>query len=318
MEVEVYDDITRNSAGTDIWRHIEKTSEDFNPFQRLAWARSWLSCYNNILDTIILVAREGSDAMVLPLMVHEGVLRTLCYNAADVTGSIFTGNPSLPSARIADYLTSGTKYNEKLLWNILPDDPLVKTLKIRNNLELVECVPAHSLNIANIRTNPNHWLNSSATRKQANRDLRRLIRKGATLRHRVSPKEVELDALMDIHDRVWRAKGSSGKFEDQRRRRFVQLLANDGFPVCFSTLSLGKLILAYNMLFSSNKSVRLWNSGYNIDFSRLGPGSALLVADILDIAHTTNYLSYDFLRGDEKYKLSYTNSKYEIHTYKIK
>lgn len=72
------------------------------------------------------------------------------------------------------------------------------------------------------------------------------------------------------------------------------------------------------MLFYSDRTVSLWNSAYTMDFKRFGPGSALLVADIIDIASATNFLSYDFLRGDEKYKYSYANSKYEIHTYKIK
>ncbi|WP_144004996.1 GNAT family N-acetyltransferase [Solidesulfovibrio fructosivorans] len=201
MRIDVYNDIMKDSDGTDIWRHIENSTENFTPFQRLAWARSWLTSYNDVSNTFILVARDANNALVLPLMAHDGALRTLCYNAADITGSIFTGDTSSISACIAEYLVSETKYNTKLLWNILPSDPLVKALKRTNHLEFVEGVLGHSLDIASIGKDPTGWLHSSETRKQANRDLRRLVRDGATLRHRVSPKDVNLDTLMDIHDR---------------------------------------------------------------------------------------------------------------------
>lgn len=317
MEIEVYNDIMEDSDGTALWRHIEKSADNFNPFQRLTWARAWLANYNNVSSTFIFVARDGENAMVLPLMEYEGVLRTLCYNAADITGSISIGDTSLLAPSFADFLLSKTEYNKKLLWNVLPDDPLVKALKKDHNLELVERVPGHWLDIAGIRTDPVGWLNSSETRKQAYRDLRRLIRDGATLRYRVSPAAEDLDALMELHNREWGARGSSGKFADRRRRKFVKDLVADGFPVFISTMSIEKTTLAYNMHFYSDKTVSYWNSGYNTDFSQFGPGSALLVADILDIASATDYLSFDFLRGDEPYKHSYTNSKYEIHTYKI-
>ena len=317
MDVLIYNDISQDNPATIEWENLNDLACDLNPFFRLTWARAWLNSYPEGVMPHIWLVQQESAAMILPLMEYRATLRSLCYNAADFTGSISNRSGKALVSSITNRLRLEARKKEIILWNVLPRDPILKELRRLNAVSEIHRESGCKVNLNRIRSNVHRWINSSKTRKQSHRDLQRLIRDGATLQLCYRPTNEELINFMDLHDRQWRHKGKQGKFRDHRRRRFLLELNSSNFPIQVSKLALNGMLLSYNISFLSSKSVFYWNSGYNVDFASRGSGSALLIGELEHICQQTRFTTFDFLRGNEKYKSHYAHDKYSIFTYRV-
>jgi CelD/BcsL family acetyltransferase involved in cellulose biosynthesis len=67
-------------------------------------------------------------------------------------------------------------------------------------------------------------------------------------------------------------------------------------------MEIGKDAIAFQFGFRCGDSLWDYSTAYNADFSRLSPGT-MLVPAILDYGHANGYREYDFLRGEEGYKM---------------
>ena len=64
------------------------------------------------------------------------------------------------------------------------------------------------------------------------------------------------------------------------------------------------------------RQTKLWGylTAYDHDFSRLSPGS-MLIPTLVDYAFSRGYTEYDFLSGEESYKMQWTKGFH--HTYRL-
>jgi CelD/BcsL family acetyltransferase involved in cellulose biosynthesis len=315
--VEIFPGPLQPSPATDAWAAIDRKTADLNPFLSLAWARAWLRSYTDIDDTFIWRELGEEGQTLLPLMNYRGELRSLCYNAADYTGSIRPAEQNAEPVSLALRLISASADTPTILWNVSRGDPLVRALERRGALTELEKAPMHFVELADIRRDPERWIRSAQSRRQAMRDFQRLIRDGASPTFGLAPDALDVDALMRLHTEAWNARGQPGNFADPRRRTFVKRILASGTPVYLSMLTLHGEVLAYRMGFLSRSRFYAWNSGYNVGHRTRGPGSALLVAELLHLAHDSSITAFDFLRGDERYKYSYKSGTSHVYVYRI-
>jgi len=70
-------------------------------------------------------------------------------------------------------------------------------------------------------------------------------------------------------------------------------------------MEVGKDAIAFQFGFRCGDSLWDYSKAYNPDFSRLSPGT-MLVPAILDYGFARGYREYDFLRGEEEYKMQWS------------
>jgi CelD/BcsL family acetyltransferase involved in cellulose biosynthesis len=317
MSLEVYENLLVDSPGTRAWLAIDRSLDDLNPFLSLAWARAWLRSYEDIDESFLWRESDGSRETLLALMTRRGELRSLCYNAADYTGCVQTPGPTYEPKLLPDALLSQARRVPTILWNISTTDPLAVSLRRRFSFGEIQTTAMHFVDLEQVRADLPLWVKSSTCRRQAHRDFRRLQRDGAVAQFGVPPQHVDLDELISLHTDEWRSRNKAGNFADRRRQVFVRLLLTAGVPIYLSTLRLGGSLLAYRFSLTSSSRVYGWNSGFNIGYRSRGPGSALLVAELLHLASHSTMRTVDLLRGDEAYKRSYMSGTSWVQTLRL-
>jgi CelD/BcsL family acetyltransferase involved in cellulose biosynthesis len=70
-------------------------------------------------------------------------------------------------------------------------------------------------------------------------------------------------------------------------------------------MEVGKDAIAFQFGFRCGDSLWDYSKAYNPDFSRLSPGT-MLVPAMLDYGYAHGYREYDFLRGEEEYKMQWS------------
>ncbi len=110
-----------------------------------------------------------------------------------------------------------------------------------------------------------------------------------------------LDTFMALHRS---SKGRKAIFMDEPMEAFFRAMATSIFErgwLQLSFLAVHGETVACNFGFDFGGAVSLYNSGYNLEFSRLSVG-LLMVAYGIRHAIETGRRQYDFLRGNERYK----------------
>lgn len=113
-----------------------------------------------------------------------------------------------------------------------------------------------------------------------------------------------VDALIRFHSARWETRGEAGVLADAVTRAFVHdavaALADEDL-LRASVLSFDGRDIAALLSFETDRARYCYLSGFDPEFSRLGPGKFLMWKDIL-AARAAGRREYDLLRGQEKYK----------------
>jgi CelD/BcsL family acetyltransferase involved in cellulose biosynthesis len=75
-------------------------------------------------------------------------------------------------------------------------------------------------------------------------------------------------------------------------------------------IEVGKDAIAFQFGFRCGDSLWDYSKAYNPDFSRLSPGT-MLVPAVLDYGYANGYREYDFLRGEEEYKMQWSTGVHQ-------
>jgi len=139
--------------------------------------------------------------------------------------------------------------------------------------------------------------------------------------HEVADVAGTLSTIKAIHVKCRQARGETSWYADERRYRFVSLIlqrfgARRWLDMVF--LRLNDRIIAYYLGFRYNNVVYFWNTGYDPEFSEVSPGKLLLHYWIAE-AFAGGYREFDFMVGEEPYKLQWTSQarpNYELFVFK--
>ena len=161
---------------------------------------------------------------------------------------------------------------------------------------------------------------SRNTRHQLRRSNRLYEASGPLTLQRADTVETALDylsKLIMLHDITWKARGKAGAFATPAVRRFHHALIARGVPggeVDLLRVTAGPVLIGYLMNFSHNGQVSAYQSGFNYSAanSHQKPGLTCHYLAI-EAYRAAGAVTYDFLAGADRYKLSLSNAQRWLH-----
>lgn len=165
---------------------------------------------------------------------------------------------------------------------------------------------------------------SKSMRSDIRRQSKRLAEMGKVefvRLHHVEDTAGVLNTIKSIHMKCRHAQGGASLFANARRFRLASLVAarfgaRGALDLAF--LKLQDRVIAYYFGFVYDKVVYFWNTGFDPEFSTVSPGK-LLLHHALEDSFRERYRGFDFMVGEEPYKLQWTTlvrPNYELLVFK--
>ncbi|MBU0495016.1 MAG: GNAT family N-acetyltransferase [Chloroflexi bacterium] len=294
------------------WNELLTSSATNTIFGTWQWQETWWRCFGEDRALRICVVSENKQPIgIVPLVGLEGdgAARTLQFiGGADVADYL---DIVAPPERVADVLTASL---DALDWDVLDLHVIPKTSPMRPALAQLAQERGYQLveeeeDVCPLFQLPTSWdayLDglSKKNRHELRRKIRRLEREAdAKMRvtHDIAALADDVDAFIMMHRT---SEGRKGRFMDARMTEFFHALAR----VCFmekwlhlAFLDIDGGLSAASLSFKYGKTLALYNSAYSAELQRLSPG-VLLVAYLIRDAIAGGMETFDFMRGDERYK----------------
>jgi len=153
--------------------------------------------------------------------------------------------------------------------------------------------------------------------KNVRSDLRRRLNHLAKLGkaefirlHDVDDVADTLAMIRSMHVKCRGARGEISWYTNEKRFRFASLIVKrfgDRKWLDLVFFKLNDRVIAYYLGFVHNSIVYFWNTGFDPEFAAVSPGKLLLHYWIRD-SFAQGYREFDFMVGEESYKLQWTSS----------
>lgn len=321
MKVESADCL--ESVGSGPWDDVLAAARLRSPFLSWTWQAHWTAAFapDRRLDVRRVVDTDGALVGVLPLYeATSGVLELV--GGADVSDYL---DLLAPAGREAEawsaLLRSRADGRERWVLHAVPGaSPTVRALpalagscRLAATVELEERCPVLAL--------PASWDTYLASlsgkhRHELTRKIRRFERDvpdgAVTAVHRAEDVAARLDEFLTLHraSRVGKAKFMDERMEAFFRAAIPALAARDGVRLWL--LHAGAEAIASFICLEWDDTVGLYNSGFAPARASLSPGLVLLAHVIRD-AIARRRARFDFLRGEERYKLEFEPTLEEVY-----
>jgi CelD/BcsL family acetyltransferase involved in cellulose biosynthesis len=298
------------------WRDLHEAAADATPFQSWEWVSTFWRHLGRGTPNLLAI-REGDDLVGLAPLVVTGFrglpVRRLTFLGAplsDYQGLLARpGREALVARAVAEYVVDrdGAPVDLVDLPDVRAADPLVTAFS--------EAAGDRGL-VAPHRVCPAVALPASfdLLRRQLGRSLRQKLgnlrrqsarRLGARFDEaRGEAVAPTLEALFTLHDRRWRRRGLRGAFARPEVRDFhrevAPLLDERGWLRLHRVIVDGDVRGAIYCL-SHQGRVAYYLGGFDLRYARYSLGT-LLVGEAIERAIGEGARTFDFLRGDERYK----------------
>ena len=160
---------------------------------------------------------------------------------------------------------------------------------------------------------------SANTRQQLRRSLRGYESFGPLRIERADDLATALDwfaRLAELHQATWTSRGKRGAFADQIFVEFHRKVIAEGLPrgeIDITRVTAGAQVIGFLYNFNYRGRVSAYQSGFDYpDDPRLKPGLTCHHL-AMERARCEGAHAYDFLAGDDRYKLSLANRSEALH-----
>jgi len=311
--------------GSSAWDRLLEHSPRASPFAGWAWHRAWVNAAPpeevQASQAVLLRSAAGALEAVLPVavrrvMFRRSQVRALTWAIGDLGCPDHLDVPALPEADLAAVVPALTSldWDVMILGNLAPDAP--NAARLAAALRRRGCATRRdalwSCPYLELPSSWEEYLTSlSATRRQTLRRKERNLRRDHAVR--VTDYGMErLDEgwrrLVGLHEQRW---GGAGSFSDPRVERlhrcFARELGRRG-QLWLTTLDLDGEPAAAWYGFANHETVYFYQSGRDPRCEDRSVG-VLLMATMIRRAIERGYRWFDFLRGDEAYKVQWTPSQ---------
>ncbi len=315
------------------WNRLSDTNRFPNIFMTFYWFQAWNQHFAQEDHTgrrklnVLVLEKDGTVQGISPL-IHRTVSRfgwvtrkvEFLGGHADYNDLVWGGDPEGQSEAVVDFLVQTQDQ-----WDLVDLRDLRET---GNSVAPIE----RALSCAGLsyRVLPEKGrcpylridADSPIIMKKLSGDVRRTLRKRAErartlgLCIRIIENPCEEPGLLDKLIAVERQKHLHGKvsqlFVGNYRQVFQSLFDSLGAQGWFY-IALMELVdrpVAWQLGFRCGKRLWDYSKAYDHEFSRFAPGT-LLVPAILDYGYSHGYEEYDFLRGEEPYKMIWSTGYHE-------
>ncbi len=297
-----------------IWRQLEDSDEQCTVFQSYAWLKAWSSVYVADRKIRIFVETKGCSPVALAsFMLENGRIRFLSDNSSDYAGLLLINKGGITPNALVQFICDLATKNQMILWNLRTSSPITTTLiESLSNSGLLALVNPESVYQANLRDHSKltYWYTTSRNVRRSFRKKSALLSKqGISFKVQHAIDESILDQITTLHINRWKEKNIKSKFLDPNRREFVRAIAEISSPktkfVLFSLCSKGRII-AYRLGFLDRGIYRDWNTSFDLNYRDASPGF-ILIGHIMEYLIEEKFTRFDFLRGEEDYKMKWYN-----------
>jgi CelD/BcsL family acetyltransferase involved in cellulose biosynthesis len=317
--------------GAESWDRVVARSPMPSPFMRWAWHQAWAeSAPSHEVDAAFAVAlfgAEGNVEALIPMSVRQVLFRrtqarALGWAIDGVGAPDHLDIPVVPGASLDAVLplVEGLPWDVMILDNVAADAPGV--------VQLSSALRRRGLSVRHMATEPCPYLDlpadwdaylatlSPSRRETIRRKERRLRRQHAVSVTDYVPERLDdgWRLLHTLHAQRWEGGGvlADPRLDHLLRRFTSELAARD--EVWLTTLDVEGVPVAAWYGFAWNDTVYFYQSGRD---PRWEPASVglVLMAVMIRRAIDRGYRRFDFLRGREAYKLSWTSTErlnYEV------
>ena len=293
------------------WRELFAHCDDATPFQSPSWMLAWIEAFSPSRLIAVELRHQGRLVGLAPLLVYprgsEQVLAFAGGGVSDYLGWLINGDGGPRSDEVLCALLCSVQ--DVPDWTVLDLTDLRQDHRaLRSALEQAE-QPHDVCFVLELPTSREELLNTFSKKQRANiRYARsRLERAGGGTFELANSETLTsaLDELFTLHANRWQAAGEAGVLYDPAVQRFHRIAApallREGLLRLYQ-LRVGQRTIAviYSLFFRD--TAYCYIQGFDPAFAELSPGTLLMFHVIEDAAHH-GISRFDFLRGEEAYKL---------------
>jgi CelD/BcsL family acetyltransferase involved in cellulose biosynthesis len=312
------------------WNRLLEADADANAHLTYEWLKTWWEHFGKSHELFILVIKDNDKVIgIAPLMITiQNVLPYIAIKRIEFIGTGITDYHNfIISHRHVEVLETIFNFLKDQDWHIIKLRQLPSVSKNYGYFQsyLMEkyyhqwqmsLKPTVTCPYIAIEGNSENFFNSLG--KNLRYDLKRKIRKlqevGDVRFECYSGKENNLSQLFDdifsIHSRSWKDKDQRCAFslEQEVNRKFFQQIttvlgAKDWLR--FFALFLNNKLIAYICCFTYRNTIYHWNTSFDPDYFRYSVGKILHYYAI-ENAIGNGFKEFDFMRGEEEYKMKWT------------
>lgn len=324
----------RREAAGEIWRTVEATQSDANPFAGWEWTQLWLRQFGPVVTHEFLVVERAGEPVGAALLTRDTrrhgpvTLRRLHLGTAgEPRGESVAVEYNGLCAAEADRPAVGTALLGHLRARRGWDEIHLDGFDPRHAAPLLAAAPGAT---PDVRPSPMIALDgpagpgcdglvatlpSRSARAAVRRSLRGLEPYEASLATTAEQALAALDVLVELHQARWQAAGKPGAFASERftafHRELVARWVPQGRAVLFTVRS-GDETVAALYGFVRGDSLQFYQGGFRPGPSpkvRTGYAAHLLMADA---ARELGLACYEYLAGESRYKDELSTGHREI------
>lgn len=287
------------------WSSVARASNGLTPFQLPEWLLAWWRHFGSGQLRVLVFRQSDAVIAVLPCFLHEWQqaqqMTLIGSGISDYLNPLMA--PQHSSAVVKElraYLASDANW-EICNWQDLSFDTPLESLASKVEED------AACYRLALTDSFEQYWSERSKSLRQNVRRDRQKAESQAPLRFDVSTTaDTEaMHALIQLHASRWQKQGERGMIEANQSAAFLQeitsLFAARGMLRIFS-LRFREKIAAIILAFEYAGTLFNYLTAFDPEHEALGLGRALLYEALRD-SFERRCAAWDFLRGDEPYKI---------------
>lgn len=299
-------------------------------FSHPAWYLAWLDVFPQSTASVITARVDGRLVGLLPMArIRTDARGMYLSRVAPIAPGMTDYQPPLVIERYAaDALPAmldaaiGRFGRRGVYWwpNVPVASPGLDILRTYLNkrgmtyFEEVETAPRVRLEGDAFSHTELKW--TSSHRKDVRRQRKRLQEQGpVSLWQPSTLQEAEpvLEDFFRVHDEKWLSQGFPGIFHNPATRSHFQSMLRRlfGKGLHFSTIRCGDTDVSYHFGFLSGGWLLWYRPSYRQEFSGYSP-SKIHVSMLMERGHQLGWQGFDFLLGEEPYKLQWTNEQMKV------
>ena len=291
------------------WEDLFLRCSDATPFQHPSWLLCWIEAFTP-RDLVGIEVRDGIRLIgFAPLLIYpRDGQRVLAFAGGGVSDYLNlvaeAGSEQLVIERVLDAVQTIPNWTVLDLTDLSANSALVTSALGREHTQkhdvcYVLSLPQTTEELVESLTK-RQWSNLRNARSRTQREGQSGIERASAANY-----SEFLDDLIRLHTIRWNELDQNGVLEDRRllnfHREVAPALLKNGLLRLYR-MRLNERTIAAIYAFFHRESVFCYLQGFDPQFSRLSPGAQLMFA-VMEDAVRLGMRRFDFLRGEEGYKL---------------
>ena len=335
MNLKVISKESEFLALKDTWNQVFDDSGTKNIFLSWDWCFHWWKHFGKGKKLLILLVEENQSVIgIAPLMLVKGGLRTVWTpviqfigsDIADYSDFLILSNRKAVLSKICFYIRTQLRWSIWDLRKIREDSENLEFLRnilSELNYPLIESLFCFSP-IVQLQGKWETYYKSisKGLRQDIRTALNKLSKKGKVNFeiYRDTPGEAVFNRIFEIHRKRQVNKIGRSMFEAVAKRNFISdICATFGKRgwLYIPVLKLDQEIISYAIGFNYGGVIYYWITAFDPDFVKASPGK-VMIKYILENSFQNNQTEFDFMLGEESYKLRWSTTEraiFELYVY---